>query len=475
MESSLIKKYMQSIEDFVFIEDKIVTYLWLCQILKIHVNTAKQLLHAFATEQDAKNRLLITYVLGGELKNGKGRLLKLVIGDSKEAVKQLFSKITTDHIFSIQRSGGSFSSTDIFNSFPHFSVLPEIRSFCPVRPSKEIEKREINHITEAKNFLNPSVPVKKQIVSKETESSKKEVKNEESTKPSKSENSTDNGEPPAKQKKTSGNEKDLKSKGGVIGSFFSRQAEKKSSEQLVGNKGKSEKKEEKPRTGIGAFFKPGNKNDISNKEVKENEITLKAETKKENEKREVPEAKKQNGVKEPVSTNTKDKKQKSTKEGKRKRKKKDDDGMEKKRRKRIVSALSSDSESSGNETSDCEMEVEPEQPPPPPVLEEEEDMIPPTPGRKRVRKQIDKVSMDEDGFIITKKEFVYESCSDDETKEEVKENKENNTKEDKTAQKTPLKKNEVSPNNVKQNKSPNNDKSNKQSSITNFFKRKAVT
>lgn len=51
------------------------------------------------------------------------------------------------------------------------------------------------------------------------------------------------------------------------------------------------------------------------------------------------------------------------------------------------------------ETSDCEMEVEPEQLPPPPILDEDEDMIPPTPGRKRVRKQIDKVSMDEDGFI----------------------------------------------------------------------------
>lgn len=474
MESNLIKKYMQNIEDFVFIEDKIVTYLWLCQILKIHANTAKQLLHAFAIKEDVKNKLLITYVLGGELKNGKGRLLKLIIGDSKEAVKQLFSKITTDHIFSIQKSGGSFSSTDIFNSFPHFSVLPETRRFCPIRQIKEIEKRDINHITEAKNFLNPSVPVKKQIVPKETESSKKEVKNEGSIISSKkSENSADSSEPPAKQKKTSGNEKDLKSKGGDIGSFFSRQAEKKSSEQ-PGNKGKSEKKEEKARTGIGAFFKPGNKCDISAKEDKVKETTLKPEI-KENEKKEIPEVKKQNGVNETVSTTSKDKKNKSAKDSKRKRKKKDEDGIEKKRRKRIVSALSSDSESSGNETSDCEMEVEPEQPPPPPVLEEDEDMIPPTPGRKRVRKQIDKVSMDEDGFIITKKEFVYESCSDDEAKEEKKENKENKPKEDKTDQKTSSKNNEVTPNNVKQNKSPNNDKSNKQSSITNFFKRKAVT
>lgn len=398
MESNLIKKYMQNIEDFVFIEDKIVTYLWLCQILKIHANTAKQLLHAFAIKEDVKNKLLITYVLGGELKNGKGRLLKLIIGDSKEAVKQLFSKITTDHIFSIQKSGGSFSSTDIFNSFPHFSVLPETRRFCPIRQIKEIEKRDINHITEAKNFLNPSVPVKKQIVPKE----------------------------------------------------------------------------EKARTGIGAFFKPGNKCDISAKEDKVKETTLKPEI-KENEKKEIPEVKKQNGVNETVSTTSKDKKNKSAKDSKRKRKKKDEDGIEKKRRKRIVSALSSDSESSGNETSDCEMEVEPEQPPPPPVLEEDEDMIPPTPGRKRVRKQIDKVSMDEDGFIITKKEFVYESCSDDEAKEEKKENKENKPKEDKTDQKTSSKNNEVTPNNVKQNKSPNNDKSNKQSSITNFFKRKAVT
>ncbi|XP_066904727.1 DNA polymerase delta subunit 3 isoform X2 [Halyomorpha halys] len=413
--------------------------------------------------------------MGGELKNGKGRLLKLVIGDSKEAVKQIFSKITTDHIFSIQRSGCSFSSTDIFNSFPHFSVLPETRRFCPVRPVKEIEKREINYITDAKNFLNPSVPVKKQIVTKDTESSKRESKNEEGSKPPKSENSTDSSEPSTKLKRASGNEKDLKSKGGNIGSFFSRQTEKKNSDQPAGNKGKSEKKEEKAKTGIGAFFKPGNKSDISTKEVIEKGSTLKSE-KKEDEKKEAPEVKKQNGVTEPVSAPpTKDKKKK-TKESKRKRKKKDDDGTEKKRRKRIVSALSSDSESSGNETSDCEMEVEPEQPPPPPpVVEEDEDMIPPTPGRKRVRKQIDKVSMDDDGFIITKKEFVYESCSDDEAKGEKKENKENNTKEDKIKLETPLKRYEISQNNVKQNKSPNNDKSNKQSSITNFFKRKAVT
>lgn len=122
-------------------------------------------------------------------------------------------------------------------------------------------------------------------------------------------------------------------------------------------------------------------------------------------------------IKTPV---TQKKKQTCRSRTKKRKGKGDHDNSLVKRRKRIV--LASDSESGTEEEMDVEEEPDPEPcQPSHQVSDSDDEVIPPTPygekPKRRIRKQVDKTYLDEDGFIVTKKEFVYDSCSDDDEKE----------------------------------------------------------
>uniref|UniRef100_A0A161M426 DNA polymerase delta subunit 3 n=1 Tax=Triatoma infestans TaxID=30076 RepID=A0A161M426_TRIIF len=82
--NGILEDHLQSIEDFVLVEDKIVTYKWVSKFLKVHTNTAKQLLHAFATKEEFAKKLLVTYFISGEVKNESGVKFCLVNRDDVE-------------------------------------------------------------------------------------------------------------------------------------------------------------------------------------------------------------------------------------------------------------------------------------------------------------------------------------------------------------------------------------------------------
>lgn len=470
MEEGRLNKLLQNIEDFVFIEEKIVTCVWLCQVLKIHVNTAKQLLHAFLQGDAVADKVLVTYLIGGDLKDGRGKQIKLVEDGVRESTKSLFSRLTTDHIYSIQKSGNGLKPVDLFNSHPHFLVNSDGPRFSTVQPSKEIEKREVKV---------PVVMVQKDIPLKTSKPVKPEEKNVDKQKANNAE------EPPSKQKKASPEKNSKqpanKAKSQGIAGMFNRQAEKK---KVESPSDKPEVKEVKKKTsGISGFFQkqPAKKESPEPESMEtDSDLPIKETNNKVEQKQKNIQVNKEEKAKQTESENNKltmkDKKFKG-KENRKKRKKRDEEKEDesRKKRKRIVSLLSSDSESSGEGESECEMEVEAPPAVTEPAPEEEEDIIPPTPGRKRVRKQIDKTYTDEDGFILTKKEYVYESCTDDEGSEEKNEKEKEAKVETKSS---PVVKNEDKKTSSKKSPptkhiSPNNSKANKQQpSIMNFFKRK---
>ncbi|CAH1635657.1 unnamed protein product [Spodoptera littoralis] len=122
------------------------------------------------------------------------------------------------------------------------------------------------------------------------------------------------------------------------------------------------------------------------------------------------------------------------------------------------------------------------------VDHESEDEIPPTPtintvkitsgiiNPKKRRKIVDKTYTDEDGYILTKKEEVYESCSENE-EEEIKENQKiekNNTspvKTTNTGQVKPVKNESTIKKETKSKKKLSPPKKGKQATINSFFKK----
>ena len=80
---------------------------------------------------------------------------------------------------------------------------------------------------------------------------------------------------------------------------------------------------------------------------------------------------------------------------------------------------------SGSEEEEKAPSIEEEAPPVSVLLESEEEEIPATlqaetktrPGRRRVRRLVDKTYMDSKGYMVTKKEYEYASESESETEQ----------------------------------------------------------
>ncbi|PNF25573.1 hypothetical protein B7P43_G03826 [Cryptotermes secundus] len=102
MDVGSLRLYLQNIEEYVMDEDKIVTYKWLSKNLDIHVNTAKQLLYTFATEQ--KDDVHLTYLVGGVLCDGTGCKIQIVRQEDLEKAKAEFKALTSEHVYSVQKA-----------------------------------------------------------------------------------------------------------------------------------------------------------------------------------------------------------------------------------------------------------------------------------------------------------------------------------------------------------------------------------
>ncbi|KAF6214074.1 hypothetical protein GE061_011805 [Apolygus lucorum] len=377
-----LEGHLQNIEDFVQIDDKIVTYKWISKVLKVHTNTAKQLLFAYSKKPEVVDKLLVTYIVAGEQHDGKGLNFQLVQEKDLEKIKRTFHKITSTHVYSIQR-GTAVSGADIYNADSSYKLTLEDLKFCSIQTNGEIDRREMKVVI-------PSTPLNAPVSTK-TASKKEAEPVSQDTKLS-----SQKGVVPLKAKDVPSNKEEVKEKPQAL----KKASPKKNDTKTAPVKGSS----------IGALFK-------KQAAKKKDDLSIKAEVKKADEAKNVDAEKaSEKTVQSEVKTPNANKSA-----GKKKRKKpKDSKDSAAKRRKRIQ--VASDSESSDQESDGNERFPSPEPEPEAPMVVEsdEEDIIPSTPlekGKKRVKKMIDRTYEDEEGFIITKKEYVVESCSDDESAE----------------------------------------------------------
>lgn len=505
--------YIQNIEEFVIDENKVVTYKWLSKTLGVHVNTAKQLLYAFATQSgEAKTAgIKKTYLISGVLLNDGGCKVTVVQEDNLQKLKEQFRTITSEHIYSVQKVKNDTALRDLYkvdslqkddsNPKPAISC-----SKCLLRTDTELSKLRIQ--AEAATVTSdskqwPTGPTKKPPASKspakDTNNSNNHVTNGEAEKGDKAAEGNSaivkNGRKPGSiaamfaaqgskgQKSTESakapSKATAKGKSGGIATFFNKNVgeTKTSSEKKVKNQKEEEKSDvDKPKSKENGHCQ-SLKESSSPPEKKRKSVSEKSEEESTSSKR----RKLSEGKTDSEEINTKSKKvvdaklNKSKKPNKKKGKDSDNNEKSVKKRKRIIVA------DSDSDDDIFEKEEIPESPPPieehepelPSQQSEMEDIIPCTPqhelnkGRKRIRKLVDKTFMDDDGYMITKKEFVYESCSESDH-EEGKEN------EGKTnSESTPKNIKKETESNVKESpkKKVSPPQKSKQATLMNFFKK----
>ncbi|XP_033119246.1 DNA polymerase delta subunit 3-like [Anneissia japonica] len=101
--------YLENLEEFVFDENRIVTYKWLSQTLQVHVNLAKQMLYTFFNQQKDKeaDSVNVTYLVSGvqSIDNGeKVRKVSIVNAQNLEKHKASLQCVSGVHIYSIQKA-----------------------------------------------------------------------------------------------------------------------------------------------------------------------------------------------------------------------------------------------------------------------------------------------------------------------------------------------------------------------------------
>jgi len=412
--------YMENLDEWIFDENKVVTYKYLSRSLKCHVNVAKQMLFNFLTEQKKKDSssLGVVYLVSGFCKIGEntsGMKVCLVKEQDMETVCGKFSTITSKHIYSLQKSR-EISATALYAT--DLEVFKEDK-FAGSSLTAVKNKLAVPRAVEERKAV---AAVPKPVVKKEkvVEAKKEDTNNKAGLKEVKGKA----GIQAAFAKATSGPKKvetvtggkkkaePAKKTGGGIANMFAKQTaksveKKKAGEEKQGGSGEKEEvavadKTEPREEKLSPDTSPGKEN-IVNQKLEEDATVKKKEVKDEPKQQQKPGAKKASAAKNKKADASK-------------------------KRKRIqVMSDSEDEEDNANDADDGDDEpkVEEEAPPQAALIQSDDDdddeMIPATPqqkdegrraknGRRKVKKMVDKTFMDDKGFMVTKK--VYESGSE---------------------------------------------------------------
>jgi len=421
-ESKVDPMYMENLEEWILEENKVVTYKYLSRSLKVHVNVAKQMLFNFVeTKKSSSTPLLgIVYLVSGLVENKdatksdddptESTTQKVLLVKDKDLKNILskFSKVFSQHIYSVQLAEAvsvtSLYATDleVFKEDPAgATALTAIKNKAAVpreavRPPVETAKK-----VEVKKEVKPEV--KKEVKKTGIEGAFAKTKK---ASPKKAEEKSS----PVKEEKPKITEKNNKAAkkpvANNIANFFAKQA--------------SKPKVEKTHTEIKS-------------EEKENIVNQRIEEKTNNSSKEIIKSPEKAVLKSPIKE-TKVSPKKAVKKSppakkNTKRPAKEDDSKKRKRIQVMSDSENEDAEEDEDEKVDDNVEEE-EAPPTAKLIESSDDEeIPPTPkqptrtskpGRRRVRRQVDKTYVDDQGYMVTKKE--YESASEtDEEPEPVKE------------------------------------------------------
>ncbi|XP_011646776.1 DNA polymerase delta subunit 3-like [Pogonomyrmex barbatus] len=434
MTMGALNEYLETLAGYIFDNDKLVTYKWLSKELHVHVNVAKQILWEFYQNYNKNNNIECTYLLIGLLKD-KGMRVEVVKESNVSKAKEKFSKIISEHLYSVHKPLADLEL--LANSDSGDINYSAIKcDACKERSDEEMQllrwgtvakKITMENMTSLKStdFLNPSKTEKNPITAKKhgfnnlfnktgkTKSSEKlksffqeddrnsmkedkdSCKEKDSTKENKTltekaNNLTEEEKDVKKDKNSINKNKDFskdsvekinsieKNKGSIINS-----STKKTQNNSV-KKGRLDNffgKQTFPSKSIVEITSPEKTNDNVKKESTEGKVV------------------------------------KEKKSGKKRNRSKDTDEVAKKRKRIVIQDDSSDSEiQSDVEMEESVSEPEPEIPaksksPSPPKVKHEN-------GKRKVLKLVNK-TYKEGEYIVTKKEHIYVSCSEDE--EEKKE------------------------------------------------------
>jgi len=410
--------YMENLEEWILEENKVVTYKFLSRSLKVHVNVAKQMLFNFVeTKKSSSMPLLgIVYLVSGVVENKDSvkspddatepttqKVMLVKEKDLKEVLPK-FSKVYSQHIYSVQLAEAvnqtSLYATDleVFKEDPAgATALTAIKNKNAV--PREAIRVPIEH-KKAEVKKEPKPEMKKEVKKTGIEGAFAKAKK---ASPKKNDVSSDIKE--EKPKVIEKNNKAGKKPGAShIANFFAKQAAKPKVEKTEIKEKleeiKNEEKENMVNERIEDEASTSVKSYVSEKEV----------------------------LKSPVPDNRSSPKKviKKTPPLKNSKVKSQDDDSKKRKRIQVMS----DSEDEAGEEDEKTDDALEEAPPTAKLIESSDDEeIPPTPkqptrtskpGRRRVRRQVDKTYVDDQGYMVTKKEYESASETDDEP-EPVKE------------------------------------------------------
>ncbi|XP_034828426.1 DNA polymerase delta subunit 3-like [Maniola hyperantus] len=427
------KTNLNTVTEMILDEEKLVTYITLSKDLCMHVNNTKQLLCRAVQkirEEQPNVELNISYIISG-LSRSDAAIMTICTENDLDTLRKSLSVVSFYHVYGVCKgySGVDNAAFLLLNKYEDYNLCPGlIRSKeCIKRTSDEIGHLKTNSqkaialenkpliVANKKSKQEPEyvpeAPIKSQI--EETKALKQieitpetEIKVE-ATSPKKEFNSKQNVQ------KTNG----LKAQKGIA-SFFNKSNSLqtgKVTNSLNKNNGSNGLENKKPSNGSkGSKFEDG-KLDIDNEtrgiEVDINKEVVDKKFKKESKSKEEKKVVQKEPVPE-VKNKALNKIKKSSKVDK--------------KRKRLLHVSDSESEQDNDPFVDSEETNNV-------INDESEDEIPPTPSAnsikitsgivnpKKRRKVVDKTYTDEDGYILTKKEEVYESCSENE--DEVKDEK----------------------------------------------------
>ncbi|XP_011251354.1 DNA polymerase delta subunit 3 isoform X1 [Camponotus floridanus] len=456
LKSLSANEYLEILAGHVFDSDKLVTYKWLSNELHVHVNIAKQILWEFY-QKYKNNNVECTYLLIGLLKDN-GMRVEIVKESAVSKAKEKFSKIISEHLYSVHKPLAELEllATSGSGNVNYSAIKCDA---CKERSDEEMQllrwgtaakkittenkanskivldsidstnpsKKEKNSVTAKKNGFNNLFSMTGKSKSSEKlksfqEQDKCSTKNdknflEENDLTKKDKDSLEKDETLRKEVKESAE----KEKDSMENNKDSVQKDKDSSK----NKSSLQKNKNSIEKNKGSVNSTAKKVSPKSNSIKKGSLDNffgKLTSPSKSTETILIEKKNDNVKKEEVMEKEKTKEKKNLRGKKRNRSKEIDETI-KKRKRIVVQSDSSDSEIQ----SDIEMEeLVPETPEPEAVARSKSPSPPKVKcenGKRKVLKLVNK-TYKEGEYIVTKKEHVYVSCSEDEEEKKEEERRE---------------------------------------------------
>ena len=404
--------WWQNLIQWIIDEGKIVTFKTLAGMLNVHVNMAKKMLATFY-QGPQQDKISAFYLIIGQLENNNGLSLQVVAEKDVKRTEASLKKITSKHIFALCRSKMDMSTADILQALEEINRDPN--QMIPLRAIKngkiKMTAKEERESTEPKTKEKVEVKPEPDI---EFEDNKKEDNKKEDNK--KEDNKKEN-------KSNEASKATKKGGGGSIAAMFAKAPPPKP------KKPKEEPVDSIPSPLVEEPSKDASQTKVNSK--KREKPTLKSN-------------KKHKRIR--MMSSSEEDEEDSTSES------------EKEEKKRYFTATEPESpEKEEQEDKENDEEVVPDTP-----KNEKQDTAQ---KRRRGRKLVNKTFLDDSGFMVTKKEYV--SCSESEEEEAKKSASQPKSKIPYTLGPLAKKPKSSEKSNEEQQSQPR-----KQATIKNFFTRK---